>query len=287
MREYKRDEIIGHELTLSIFRTKEKQRIDVHTHDFIEIIYILAGEGVEYINEKPIAVSRGDLLFINYGSKHSFSPHEYLDYVNICFHPEFVGQNIITRENAFALLELTAIDEIQKAEEEGVVHFHGKEREEVEHLLLTMLSEYGGSLPGRDTVLRSCMNLLFVYMLRKLTVTEAADAPDLLDRIARYIEENPDADLSLPTLAKQCFYNPSYFSRAFKKSFGTSLSDYIRDRKIAAALALFDEGSLSAEEIAERSGFSSAAAFYRTYAKARGESFSSYRGKKKPKDSAR
>ncbi len=118
-------------------------------------------------------------------------------------------------------------------------------------------------------------------MLRKLTVTEVTDTPDLLDRIARYIEENPDADLSLPTLAKQCFYNPSYFSRAFKKSFGTSLSDYIRDRKIAAVLALFDEGSLSAEEIAERSGFSSASAFYRTYAKARGESFSSYRGKKK------
>lgn len=156
MRECKSDEIIGHELTLSIFRKKEKRRIDVHTHDFIEIIYILAGEGVEYINDQPIAVNRGDLLFINYGSKHFFSPHEYLDYVNICFHPELVGQNIITRENAFALLELTAIDEIQKA-----------------------------------------------------------------------------------------------------------------------------------EEIAERSGFSSASAFYRTYAKARGESFSSYRRKKKPKDPAR
>lgn len=280
MKEYKSDDLIGHELTLSISRTKERRSVGAHTHDFIEIIYILAGDGVEYINDKASTVKRGDLLFINYGSVHSFTPHGFLDYVNICFHPEFVGQNIITRENAFALLELTAIDEVQKVEEEGIVHFHGKEREEVEHLLLTMMEEYDGNLTGRDTVLRSYMNILFVHLLRKLTVAESTDAPDLLARIALYIEENPDADLSLDTLAKKCFYNPSYFSRAFKKSFGTSLSDYIRDRKIATALTLFEDGNLTAEEVAERAGFSSASAFYRAYAKARGESFASYRGKK-------
>lgn len=281
MKEYKSEERIGHELTLSLFRTNETRRIEPHTHDFIEIVYIIAGEGTEYINDNAHAVRRGDLLFINYGSKHAFTPDGFLDYVNICFRPEFVGQDIITKENAFSLLQLTAFAEIQKEEEEGVVHFHGKEREELEHLLLTMLKEYDGTLPGRDTVLLSCMNLVIVYLLRKLTVADDGDTPDLLAKIARYIEENPGADLSLPTLAKKCFYNPSYFSRAFKKSFGTSLSDYVRDRKIATALSLFDEGGLSADEIAERSGFSSAAAFYRAYAKARGESFSAYRGKKK------
>ena len=281
VKEYKSQEIIGSDTTLSIFRVNEKNGIALHTHDFIEIVYIFGGQGTEYINGQAYAVKRGDLLFLNYGSNHAVSPDGFIDYVNICFHPEFVGKDIITKENAFSLLQLTAFDEIHKEEEDGVVRFLGKEREEVEHLLFTMLKEYRATLPGRETALQSCMNLLIVYLLRKLTVSDGETTPDLLLQIARYIEENPDADLSLPTLAKKCFYNPSYFSRAFKKSFGVSLSDYVRDRKISSALVLFDEGVLPAEKIAERCGFSSAAAFYRAYAKVRGENFSDYRGKKK------
>lgn len=144
-----------------------------------------------------------------------------------------------------------------------------------------MLAEYCGTLPGRETVLQSCMNLLLVHLFRKLAVVQGDDTPDILLQIARYIEENPNADLSLPTLAKKCFYNPSYFSRAFKKTFGTSLSDYVRDRKISSALTLFDDGELSAEEIAERCGFSSATSFYRAHAKARGENFPPIAGRKK------
>ena len=75
-----------------------------------------------------------------------------------------------------------------------------------------MLAEYCGTLPGRETVLQSCMNLLLVHLFRKLAVVQGDDTPDILLQIARYIEENPNADLSLPTLAKKRFYNPSYFS---------------------------------------------------------------------------
>jgi len=83
----------------------------VHMHEFIEIIYAKSGSAVERIDDVDYHVKRGDMIFVNYGSAHSFSAsdNEKYEYVNICFAPEVVADSIITPENAFSL---TAIDEI-------------------------------------------------------------------------------------------------------------------------------------------------------------------------------
>ena len=43
-----------------------------HTHEFIEIVYILSGTGKEWIDGKEYPVSDGSLMFINYGQTHAF-----------------------------------------------------------------------------------------------------------------------------------------------------------------------------------------------------------------------
>ena len=46
-----------------------------------------------------------------------------------------------------------------------------------------------------------------------------------------YIDQNLGSDLTLSTLAGKCFYNPSYFSRAFKKETGLSPMDFLKSIK--------------------------------------------------------
>ena len=43
--------------------TKEK-KMEIHTHDFVEIEYVLFGSGVQIINNKEYKVYRGDLIFL-------------------------------------------------------------------------------------------------------------------------------------------------------------------------------------------------------------------------------
>ena len=139
---YRGDDWIPSDCSFHIFFSDAKKPEMPHTHDFIEIVYILSGSGTEYVNDGEYAVRRGDLIFINYKSTHSFVANKDFSYINICFRPETVGDTLITPENAFALLQLTAFDELRRENTDSVVTFNGKERDEIESLLGNMLSEY-------------------------------------------------------------------------------------------------------------------------------------------------
>ena len=43
--------------------------IEIHNHDFVEIVYVMEGSGRHYIDGEEFIVKAGDLLFVNYVSK--------------------------------------------------------------------------------------------------------------------------------------------------------------------------------------------------------------------------
>ena len=252
-----------------------------HTHDFIEIVYVTNGSALEIVNDEQYEVRRGDLLFINYGSTHQFQAHEAFSYINICFKPEVLTQTVITPENAFAMLQLTAFDEIRRESDESMISFSGEERDEIEHLLRAMLKEYKQRPDSWRTMLESYMNILFVSILRHIRLnTVEKDEPDVWKQLFQYIDQNLGSDLTLDTLAGKCFYNPSYFSRIFKERFELSVSEYINRRRIDYAIRLFQTTDLSSERIAEQAGFSSKSSFYRVFTKVTGKSPTDFRKQK-------
>ena len=125
MKIFRIEDFIKDGLSLGIFKSTDSTPYGEHTHEFTEIIYVLDGEVEERINDTEYRMTRGDLLFINYGSTHSFSPIGSVTFLNISFSPEVMGRRIISRENAFDLLSLTAFDEISNGKGEGVVLVEG------------------------------------------------------------------------------------------------------------------------------------------------------------------
>ena len=274
---YRADKLIKRGETLHIFSQPADRAMEEHTHDFIEIVYVNSGKAIEHIDGARYEVGRGDLVFINYGCIHRFEPVENFAYINICFRPEVLGDGIITAENAFSLLQLTAFDEIRRDGDAGVVHFSAVEREDVERLLAAMSEEYRSEQISRRTMLESYLNILFVKILRKINAGECAADGEIWRELSDYIDKNLGGELTLSALAGKCFYNPSYFSRAFKERFGMTLTEYINRRKVEAAVQLAADPSLSAEQIAVRVGFSGKNALYRVFLKIKGVPFSDFR----------
>ena len=279
MKIYRSDRLIEKGSSLHIFSYTADEPMAEHTHDFIEIVYVRAGSATEQVNDATYEVSRGDFTFINYGSIHKFTPHGSFSYTNLCFDPETLGEGIITPENAFALLQRTAFEEIRREGDSGVVSFGVGERDEIEALLASMQKEYEKKESSWQTVLKSYMNILLVRMLRKITAGQTESGVDgkMWRELSDYIDKNPGGELSLSALAGKCFYNPSYFSRAFKEKFGMTLTEYVNKRKVEHALELAAKGDLSVEDVAAQAGFSSKSSFYRTFQKVKGVSFGEYR----------
>ena len=281
MKEYKIRDISETDKTIYIFHSEKRSRSEpIHKHDFIEIVYFISGESMQCIDGKSFTARRGDLFFINKNSTHSFSVDEgsQIDYINICFSPEVVGEAIINEENAFALLSLSAFDEMRSDANFGKISFAEAERREIESILFSMLFEYKEQKTYWNKVLENYLNILITKMLRK---TEMGIREDELSgvwqEISRYIDENIDSDITLGDLASRCFYNPSYFSRVFKEKFGVSLVEYVNKKRIENAKVLLCGGDISIEEIAMRVGFSDRSNFYHVFSKYVGMSPSEYK----------
>ncbi len=281
MRKYTTEEFMKSNKNLHIFRcgsTSAVSDVSVHTHEFIEIVYVLSGEMVHEIDGCRYNTARGDMLFMNYGCTHAFSSENTYTYVNILFSPELMADAVITTQNAFSVLSLSAFNEMRSAQDSGCVRFFGKERDEIETLIFSMLEEYEKKQTSWETVLGNLLTNLIIKMLRKTELGIGKSEMDgIWQSLSEYIDQNLDSRLTLAALAEKCFYNPSYFSRIFKEKFGVSLTEYITRKRLSHAIMLLSESVLSVEEIGECVGFPDKNSLYHAFSRYLGTTPGEYR----------
>ena len=278
MKIYRSEEYIRGGLSMYLFLSSQEQAEPLHTHEFVEIIYVLSGEAEQRVDGRCYSVRRGDLLFINYGASHAFLPKGDFSFVNICFKPEVIADRIISGDNAFELLSLTAINELLGGECRDMISFSGRERRLVEELLNDMIDEYENLYRERNAVLESYMTVLIAKILRKMHPTPPTDNRETTwQELLEYIGENLDKRLTLSSLARTCFYNPSYFSRAFKERFGINLVEYVSRERAEMAAHLLATTNLCLAEICSRCGYGDKSSLYRAFRRHHGTSPGEYR----------
>ncbi len=248
-----------------VFRCSVSHEVVIHTHDFIEIVYVRDGSAVQHINGVEYTVSRGDLLFLNYGVEHSFTPIDEFIYFNVSIYPEKVIEGNRETNTSLGVLTANVFNGIFPKEGYGKISFYGSARTEIESILGSLLKEQEGNLAFRETALSSYISLLLMKIVRK--VLGEIDDEEVWPEIAKYIEENLDQDLSLTTLANKCFYNPSYFSRIFKERYSVPLSEYVMTKRMERARELLITTEFSIATIASMVGFNNKSFFYKTFYK--------------------
>ncbi len=103
-----------------------------------------------------------------------------------------------------------------------------------------------------------------------------------VQRMLDCVEENLTGPLTLEMLAGCLGYSPCYCSRQFHRYAGISLRDYIRLRKVSAAVIDLRDTRERIIDIAVKYGFSSHEAFTRSFRKTYGMSPAAYRRTPKP-----
>lgn len=92
----------------------------------------------------------------------------------------------------------------------------------------------------------------------------------LIGRIAYFIQNHLDSDLSLSRIAREVSLNPSYLSRWYKQTTGKGISDYIQEVKIEKSKELLQKTCYKVHEISEKLGFTDPHYFFRFFKKATG-----------------
>lgn len=272
MKIYRSEQFISAESSLHIFKSRVRQGEVSHTHDFIEIVYILSGAMAHVIDGVRYDVIRGDILFMNYGCTHEIIPTEDTEssYVNILFSPESISENL-SPTNTFSLIALASFNTMRNDADCGKLSFADNERRAIESTVLNMLSECKEKKQGWEGIVENYLNILLTQMLRKSNaMMEYKEIDNMWRELLDYIEENLESKLSLYALAQKCFYNPSYFSRIFKEKFGMSLIEYITQKRLDHAVELLESSELSVEQIAQKVGFSDRNSFHHAFSRCYG-----------------
>lgn len=255
------DNYISRAENINIYERTDELFAPPHTHDFIELVYIRSGDARQWINSERYEVSAGDLLFINYGQVHEFQGSEDFRFVNFLFMPEFISQSLLNTENIFDIFAFTLSNEFEADWRLAapIARFRGKEFLETEYIVNSMLKEYAQKQPGYRSILKAYMQLLFGLMVRNIRAQEAANPNVSIHKITpellHYIDLNCFDKLKVQSLAEKCFYTPNYFSRIFKEVCGKSLTEYIKEKRIAEAVRLLTDTDKSIAEIRDIVGY--------------------------------
>ncbi|MBQ8816783.1 MAG: helix-turn-helix domain-containing protein [Lachnospiraceae bacterium] len=275
-------ETISDEGRIKIEKAVISATYPVHTHEFIELVYIMAGGGSQFIDGREYQVSHGSLLFIDYGQTHSMTPKHSMTYVHILLEPEFFSRELVNVESILDIFCYNMFSEFSGKQESAVqcVTFPKEELAKVDHLIEIMLQEYEQKNPGYLSVLRASTQTLFAWLLRKMNSGTDTVLLDSMQDVVEYINEHFTEKLVLGDIAAKGFYNPDYMSRLLKKYCGKSFSQYVKEKRIARAGNLLRTTDLPINDIMLQSGYTDSKMFYQHFKEIYHESPGSVRRKK-------
>lgn len=253
-----------------------------HTHDFVELVYILRGKTIQRIDEVEYPAGHGDMLLINNSQRHSMVCQPGTEYINILMKPEAISESMAQAGNAFSLLMLKDFSEFQDTVNRShrCVHFEGSERVRLEMLLHWLLQEHREARGGGALMMRSGLNMLLIQLFRKMALPMYLESSGINEGLLSYIRENCARRITLEGLAEDCGYAPSYFSRLFKRYTGRPLTKYILDCRMEMACSLLENTQQSVDSVILECGFSDRTKFFRQFSKHTGMTPLKYRKSK-------
>jgi len=234
-----------------------------HSHDFIEIVYLLQGSGIHEIGETTYTMFPGCLYIVDSGEVHNLNFHETSEYYNLFVKEDFLEEILLCLDgketNALAFLR-------SRNSTDHSVRFSAEKNDLIHHLFRECYSELHKAGEPQRALVRHYVSLILLEYACALRQIDQTREPDLiLPRAIDYINLHYKESLSIDEIARRYNYNPVYFGRLFQKYYGRSIKSYISDLRLTFAGELLETTSYSIDEIAVQAGFGNKLQFYQKF----------------------
>lgn len=242
-------------------RKKQDWRDDAHHHEFLEIIFLLHGNGSVMIDDKSYHIEQGDIVIYNAGITHceqsstqapieaSFLAFDKIQLKNL------PPNCILTTNSAFIFKSgeyapvLAALFNIINEEISSKKEFYVEIAKDTSHTLL-------------------------MYIFRILnsahTSLELPNKDPVLQKVLAFIDENFLKEIGLDEISAECFVNKYYLSHLFTEHLGMPVGKYIRNKRIELAKKVLSESTASIADVSDKCAFNDANYFGRVFKKSTG-----------------
>jgi AraC-like DNA-binding protein len=248
-------------------RRKDKEEDSYHSHDFLEMAFILSGVGKYRIEESIYSVSEGDLIIFNPGVRHQALCCPDVELPTTEF---FVGFSDI-RISGYPANFLPVSGEAY------VLHTTGDLRQRLFKICSSMEAEKAACRQGRYFMLKAYLIQMLLFVLREQCeplekksgyAFESANKKYVVEQIVNYFEDHYNEKISLDQIAENMYLSPFYISRIFKSETGDTPIRHLINIRLEKAKELLEggyEGSI--QEIAALVGYDDAYHFSKLFKK--------------------
>ncbi len=244
-----------------------------HRHDYIELVYICAGEVTHIVDGRKILLKAGELLFLGQNSRHAVCKTGENDIaVNFIVLPEFF-RTILPAIGAEATSLRQFLLDCLFAQSTGPgyllfrVAADAKIQNLVENLILTLLQPTA----NRRKISQLTMTLLFLELLGRTEALEWDEPENLTLKILQYIE-NHYADGSLSQAAALLHWDACTLSREIHRRTGKTYTCLVQEKRLAQASFLLTTTDWTVERIACAVGYENASYFHKLFQQQFGQS---------------
>jgi len=243
-----------------------------HTHDYIEMIYMLSGQTTHYVNGKKIKLGQGEILIMNQHARQEILPAGEGDIgINFIILPEFFDTAMQFLDSEDSPIRRFLLSCIRGENDEiGYLHFKVASILPIQNLMVNMIWLLVNEPHGRRRILQNTMSLLIMHLANH---TEALSLKTKDEQrkfqILSYIDEHYQNG-SLEELAGLLHYDVSALSREIKKLMGKNYTELVQDKRLSQAQFLLSTTKMSIEEVGIRTGYENTSYFYRIFKKAYG-----------------
>ncbi len=243
----------------------------LHTEQFVEIDWVLSGQGIHRIPNQTVPCKEGDVFVLSPQTPHGFeteNPEQGPTIFRILFNPKkFLSGEESTEDHPRFCYGVFCEDAIVSC-----ATLNKETIERVEPTFRAIQRELEKERPNWQEAVGAHLSVLLItlsrYMngaIRKASELSRKDRA-LISSALRIVKEEFSSDtLTLESLATALFISPSQLSRVFKHGMGRSFSDYLKELRMAHACHLLKETEMPVEQILSECGLRDLQTFYRSF----------------------
>lgn len=253
-----------------------------HAHDFIEIAYVLSGNGMHRIGEIETRCKPGDYFIINYNVLHEFvsDDEKSMEIINCIFRPEFIDYSVLCCKDFDYITTYYLMGSFSPPSGLPLLNMQFHDEDNLNLLLIQMLREYENKKPGFVQIIHAKLVEFLVVTLRSYNIqniNKDVESDKSIYKVIAYIRQHYSANLPLDELAMMAFISPTHFCRKFKNSTGITVTEFTKKIRIEEAANLLVNTNKSIIEIGEQVGYGDIKHFLKVFKQFKGMSPNSYR----------
>ena len=250
------------------------------SNNFFELIYIVDGTGVQFINKNKFNYRKGNLFLLTPQDTHSFEINTVTKFFFLRFN-EYYVQNNATKDKA--LIQRMEYILQNASHRPGCILKNKVEKPLIANLIESIIQEQTNQQIYCDTIITQIVNTIITIVARnialKLPKNIKENTGETVLEILHYIQENifDPKKLRAENLGLHFGISLSYLGRYFKKQTGDTLQQYISMYKIRLIEMRLLHSDMRINEIVNELNFADESHLNKIFKKYKGMSPTEYK----------